>query len=104
MTSTTTDATASIPPPAPEPGGDVPVLDVDPFSPEVLLDPLPMQHELRETGPLAYLSRYGVYAMGRYADMHAALTNWQGFISSAGVGCSRTIFIMKRSRCASGSW
>lgn len=88
MTSTTTDATASIPPPAPEPGGDVPVLDVDPFSPEVLLDPLPMQHELRETGPLAYLSRYGVYAMGRYADVHAALTNWQGFISSAGVGVS----------------
>ena len=41
----------------------VPTSDVDPFSHEVLEDPLPFHHQLREAGPVVYLSRYDeVYA------------------------------------------
>src|SRR5271168_1860849 len=35
---------------------DVPVLDADPFSIEVLDDPYPFYTELREAGPIVYLS------------------------------------------------
>jgi cytochrome P450 len=66
----------------------VPTSDVDPFSHEVLEDPLPMHTELREAGPVVYLSRYDLYAFARYDEVHAALVDWQGFQSAAGVGLS----------------
>lgn len=72
---------------APTPS-DVPTMDVDPFSDEVLVDPLPFHEALRETGPLVLLERYGIYGMGRYEEVHAALVDWQGFQSAAGVGLS----------------
>ncbi|WP_431874128.1 cytochrome P450 [Amycolatopsis sacchari] len=59
---------------------------LDPFSPEVLENPLPLHEKLREAGPVTYLERYGVHALARYAEVHAALTDWQGFESGAGVG------------------
>lgn len=65
---------------------DVPVLDLDPFDPEVLRDPLPAQAELREAGPLVRLPRYDTFAIARYAEVRATLTNWQDFESAAGVG------------------
>ena len=65
------------------------VAAVDPFSPEVLEDPLPFQAALRDAGPVVPLTRYDdLYGMGRYADVHAALVDWQRFCSSAGVGLS----------------
>ncbi|HEY5223037.1 MAG TPA: cytochrome P450 [Microbacteriaceae bacterium] len=67
---------------------DVPMSQADPFGPEVLEDPLPFQTELRDAGPVVYLDRYDVYAMGRYEEVHAALTDWQSFQSAAGVGLS----------------
>jgi cytochrome P450 len=66
----------------------VPVVDIDPFSHEVLQDPLPLEVALREAGPLVYLSAHNVYAMGRYEQVYAALRDWQGFQSGAGVGLS----------------
>ena len=67
----------------------VPVGDVDPFSPDVLEDPLPFQAALRDAGPVLRLTRYeDLYGMGRYDDVHAALVDWQRFCSSAGVGLS----------------
>ena len=71
-----------------QPTGAVPVSDVDPFSHEVLEDPLPMHEELREAGPLVHLDRYDVFAVARYAEVHAALVDWQRFQSAAGVGLS----------------
>src|SRR3954470_10734950 len=65
---------------------DAPTSDVDPFSHEVLEDPLPMHHELREAGPVVYLTKYDVYAFARYEQVHAALTDWQELSSSAGGG------------------
>lgn len=63
-------------------------IDADPFGHEILENPLPFQDELRESGRVVYLPRYDVYAMGRYADVHAALVDWQSFQSAAGVGLS----------------
>jgi cytochrome P450 len=61
---------------------------LDPFSHDVLEDPLPMHATLRAAGPVVHLPRYDVYAMARYAEVRAALTDWQGFQSAAGVGLS----------------
>jgi cytochrome P450 len=47
-----------------------------------------MHEELREAGPVVYLSRYDVHAFARYAEVYAALVDWQGFQSAAGVGLS----------------
>lgn len=70
------------------PTSAVPTSDVDPFSHEVLEDPLPMHEELREAGPVVHLRRYDVHAMARYDEVYAALVDWQGFQSAAGVGLS----------------
>ncbi|MFI6515741.1 cytochrome P450 [Spirillospora sp. NPDC050679] len=61
-------------------------LDDDPFDAAVLEDPLPLQRRLRDTAPVIRLSRYDVYALARYEDVHAALSDWQVFQSGAGVG------------------
>jgi 4-methoxybenzoate monooxygenase (O-demethylating) len=68
--------------------GSLPVTDDDPFSHGILTDPSDFHLRLREAGPLVYLRRYGVYAMGRFAEVDAALRDWQGFQSAAGVGLS----------------
>lgn len=67
---------------------DLPASDVDPFSRDVLRNPLPMQHTLRELGPVVYLDHYDVHAVARYDEVHAALTDWQSLQSGAGVGLS----------------
>jgi 4-methoxybenzoate monooxygenase (O-demethylating) len=69
--------------PAPVAG---PIGEADPFSAEILADPLPFQAALRDAGPVTYLTRYDLYGMGRYAEVHAALVDWQRFCSGAGVG------------------
>ncbi|MCE3551056.1 cytochrome P450 [Pseudonocardia sp. RS11V-5] len=71
-----------------EPAHDLPTSDVDPFCPEVLEDPLPFHAALRAAGPVVHLRRYDVYAFARYEQVHAALVDWQGFQSAAGVGLS----------------
>lgn len=64
----------------------LPTLDDDPFSTELLESPHDFHHRLREAGPLVHLPRYDVFAMGRYEEVHAALVDWQSFVSSSGVG------------------
>ncbi|WP_179377616.1 cytochrome P450 [Rhodococcus sp. ACS1] len=70
------------------PAPALPVSDADPFALDVLQDPLPFQADLRDAGPVVYLRRYDVFALGRYEQVHAALTDWQSFHSAAGVGLS----------------
>jgi cytochrome P450 len=66
----------------------IPANDVDPFSDEVLDDPNLLHTALREAGPVTYLTAYDVYALARYDEVRAALSNWQHFQSAAGVGLS----------------
>ena len=63
-----------------------PVSDVDPFCREFFENPFPAHDELRESGPVVRLSRYDVWAVARYAEVHAILNDWQTFCSSRGVG------------------
>jgi 4-methoxybenzoate monooxygenase (O-demethylating) len=64
----------------------VPTMDKDPYSTEYLIDPYPFHEELREAGPVAWLEEYDVWATGRHEHVRAVLTDWQAFMSGAGVG------------------
>src|ERR1700739_3192182 len=66
----------------------VPHLDVDPFSMEFFVDPYPTHKALREAGPVVYLDKWNVYAVARYAEVHAVLNDPATFCSSRGVGLS----------------
>jgi len=67
---------------------DVPHLDFDPFSIEFFADPFPTHGVLRDTGPVVYLDKLGIYGVARYAEVHAVLNDPLTFCSSRGVGLS----------------
>ncbi|MBT2523484.1 cytochrome P450 [Arthrobacter sp. ISL-28] len=77
---------------APVHSPSLPVSDEDPFSEEILNDPLPFQERLRDAGAVVLLEKYGTYAMGRYDTVEFALRNWPEFQSGAGVGLSNFRF------------
>lgn len=64
----------------------VPTIDKDPYSTKYLIDPYPFHEELREAGPVVWLESYGVWATGRYEHVRDILSDWQTFMSGAGVG------------------
>jgi 4-methoxybenzoate monooxygenase (O-demethylating) len=68
----------------------VPVITADPFSLEHLIEPHILHEQLRETGPVVYFNRYGIWGMARYEQVNAALKDWKTFSSAAGVGLSDT--------------
>ncbi|WP_298256038.1 cytochrome P450 [Bradyrhizobium sp.] len=65
-----------------------PVSTVDPFSRGFLSDPYPDHEVLREAGPVVWLDKYGIWTMARHEQVRDALTDWQTYCSSAGVGLS----------------
>jgi len=65
---------------------NAPVSAVDPFCREFFEDPFPVHEELREAGPALRLSRYDVWAVARYAEVHRVLNDWETFCSSRGAG------------------
>jgi 4-methoxybenzoate monooxygenase (O-demethylating) len=66
----------------------VPVLNCDPFAMDVLRSPYRFQEMLRDIGPVAYVEKYGSYAVGRYEDVRSVLKDWESFTSTAGAGLS----------------
>jgi cytochrome P450 len=64
----------------------VPALDLDPFGTDFLTDPYQGHELMREAGPVVWLSRYGIYAVARHAEVRAVLNDHANYISSAGVG------------------
>jgi 4-methoxybenzoate monooxygenase (O-demethylating) len=67
-------------------GNEVPVFDDDPFDPAVLIAPDALHQRLRDSGPVVYLERYGIWGMARHAEVAHALGDWETFSSAAGVG------------------
>ncbi len=61
-------------------------LDIDPFSPEFLANPYPGHEELRDSGPVVWLSRYNIWGVARHAEVSLALQNWEAFCSGRGGG------------------
>src|SRR6266550_8392685 len=66
----------------------IPGLDIDPFAIEFFENPYPAQETLREAGPVVHLDKWNVYAVARYAEVHAVLNDPLTFCSSRGVGLS----------------
>jgi cytochrome P450 len=50
----------------------------DPFSPEVMSDPLPFYRHLREHQPICYLPQYDMYALARFDDVLGMLSVTDG--------------------------
>ena len=67
---------------------DRPASTIDPFSHEFLRDPYPHHEALREAGPVVWLEQYRIWTMARHQEVRDALTDWQTYCSSAGVGLS----------------
>jgi cytochrome P450 len=66
----------------------MPTSELDPFSDEFLAQPYEPHRQLRDAGAVVWLEKYGLWAMARYADVRAALSDAQTYCSSAGVGIS----------------
>ncbi len=66
----------------------IPRLGVDPFALDFFDDPYPAHDELREAGPVVHLDKWNVYAVARYAEVHAVLNDPLTFCSSRGAGLS----------------
>lgn len=65
---------------------EAPVLDIDPYSIEVLRDPYPFHEALREAGPVAFIKPHGVYAVGRHAEAKTVLSDHTRFTNAGGIG------------------
>ncbi len=63
-----------------------PSVDVDPFSDANIDEPYSMHEQIREAGTVVHLPQYDVYAVTGHAEAQAVLSDWETFISSAGVG------------------
>jgi cytochrome P450 len=63
----------------------LPSFDVDPFCDELLADPHGYYRELRDAGPVVYLTRYDVLGLTRYEHVRGALRDWKSFTSTRGV-------------------
>lgn len=68
------------------PSINIPQIDADPFSDEMLDEPYAMHEVLREAGPVVFLPKYNLYTVARHAEVQSVLMDWETFISSAGVG------------------
>lgn len=64
----------------------IPVLDIDPYAVDVIDNPYPFDEILREAGPVAWLQKYGCYAVGRFSEAQEAFSDDSRFLCTAGVG------------------
>jgi cytochrome P450 len=60
--------------------------DLDPFDEATLRNPFPAWQELRDLGPGAFLTRHGMWFLGRYDQVKAALRDYATFSSARGIG------------------
>src|SRR5271155_876732 len=65
---------------------EAPELDIDLFTLSALRDPFQSYKAVRDAGPAVRLRHPDVYAIGRFADVQAALRAPQQLISGEGVG------------------
>jgi cytochrome P450 len=63
-----------------------PTLDIEPFDAAFLSDPYRHHATLRDAGAVVWLKSLGVFGMARFAEVQAALRDWETFSSSRGVG------------------
>lgn len=66
--------------------GSPPVLDLDPYSVETITEPYAFQAALRDAGPVAYIPKYDIYAVGRHNECEQVLTDYARFTAKGGIG------------------
>jgi hypothetical protein len=65
---------------------DVPEIDLDPYATAFFDDPYPGHAAVREAAPVVRLPALGCFGIGRHAEVHRVMMNWEVFVSSRGVG------------------
>jgi cytochrome P450 len=73
------------------PVGDVPVCAVDLYDAAINADPYDAYRAIRDAGPVVWLPTTGVWAMGRYGDVRAALRDHGLFSSASGPAVNETV-------------
>lgn len=68
-----------------------PVSDLEIYSDEALDDPYEIYRQLRDLGPVVYLSAYDMYAIPRYDALREVARDWESFSSARGVMVNDTI-------------
>lgn len=68
---------------------DAPSLDVDLYAGAALEDSSAIFKAIRDAGPVVWLPRHRMWAMGRFTDVRTALRDDERFISGAGVAANR---------------
>jgi cytochrome P450 len=61
-----------------------PDLYYDPYDFKIDSDPYPVWKRLRDEAPLYYNDRYDFFALSRFADVEAALSDWETYSSARG--------------------
>jgi cytochrome P450 len=56
----------------------------DPYDFEIDADPYPLWKRMRDEAPLYWNEKYGFFALSRWADVDAAMLDWQTYISGRG--------------------
>ncbi|MEH6646233.1 cytochrome P450 [Sulfitobacter sp.] len=62
------------------------IWDIDPYAPEILAKPEAYYAELRAKGPVVFIPKYGILAVGRFAETKEVFSDYSRFVSSRGVG------------------
>jgi cytochrome P450 len=70
---------------------NAPRFDVDLFTDEAILDPYGHYAAMRDLGPVVWLEKCEMYALPRYAEVRAALSDDERFISSRGVAFNEVV-------------
>lgn len=63
-----------------------PAIHIDPYADDFLADPDPGRCIIRDSAPITYLPKYGVYATGRMTVVREIFKDYERFSSSAGIG------------------
>ncbi|MCX6470477.1 MAG: cytochrome P450 [Corynebacteriales bacterium] len=73
-----------------------PSVDVDLYGRQALVDPHPVYRRIRDAGPLVWLPRHRVWAMGRFDDVRGALRDDTTFRSGRGVAANPVANLLGR--------
>jgi cytochrome P450 len=67
----------------------VPIYKPDIYSVDAIVNPYPHYQQLRDLGPVVWLTKHKVYALPRYAECKAVLRDDRTYLSGSGVALNR---------------
>ncbi|MDR5651492.1 cytochrome P450 [Ruixingdingia sedimenti] len=65
-----------------------PVLDLDPYALDTLREPWGFHAALRDTGPVVWIPKYDMYAVGRHDELRQVMSDYRRFTTTGGIGMS----------------